>query len=196
MTKRSKVWNHLIRNLENAKCQICQRTLSCKGGSTTDLRNHLMVNDIQPCKIQNEDPIPKRHAAQNSIILFPKKETLDEVIAKLEAEDAFSYSKKCQSKFIRSALRDKVFTPIRDHKTVSQIVIRYAKIAKEKMTSQLQSLLLNDERLSVTLDEYTSIQNKRHMNINVHSASKFWNLGMMRIYGRLPAEKFLENLIE
>ena len=82
------------------------------------------------------------------------------------------------------------------HKTVSQIVIRYAKIAKEKMTSQLQALLLNDERLSVTLDEYTYIKNKRYMNVNVHSVNTFWNLGMARLYGRMPAEKVLENLIE
>ena len=34
------------------------------------------------------------------------------------------------------------------------------------------------------------------MNINVHIASKFWNLGMARIYGRMPAEKVVENLIE
>ena len=107
MAKRSEVWNHFIRNLEEAKCRICQKTMSCKGGSTTGLRNHLMVHDIQPCKIQKEDPIPKRHAAQNSITLFSKKETLDEVIARLAAEDGFSYSKICQSKFIRSALRDK-----------------------------------------------------------------------------------------
>ena len=67
--------------MEEEKCRIWQKTMSCKGGSTTGLRNHLMVHDIQACKIQKEDPIPKRHAAQNSITLFSKKETLDEVIA-------------------------------------------------------------------------------------------------------------------
>ena len=34
------------------------------------------------------------------------------------------------------------------------------------------------------------------MNVNVHSANKFWNLGMTRLYGRMPAEKVLENLNE
>ena len=75
-------------------------------------------------------------------------------------------------------MRDKGFTPIMVHKTVSQIVIRYAKIAKEKMTSQLQALLLNDERLSVTLDEYTYIKNKRYMNVmyivSTHSGILEW----------------------
>ena len=119
-------------------------------GGPKGRRGHFDAYDIQPCKIHKEDPIPKRHAAKHSITLFSNKETLDEVIARLAPEDGFSYSKICQSKLIRSALRDEGFTPIRDHKTVSQIVIRYANIAKEKMTSQLQALLLNDERLSVT----------------------------------------------
>ena len=64
------------------------------------------------------------------------------------------------------------------------------------MTSQLQGLILNTERLSVLLDEYTSIQNKGFMNVNVHSPNRFWNLGMARKDGRMPAGKVLETLIE
>ena len=78
MAKRSEVWNHFIWNLEDAKCRICQKTMSCKVGSTTGLIHFLMVHDIQRCKNQKDEPIPKRHSAQNSITLFSKKETLDE----------------------------------------------------------------------------------------------------------------------
>ena len=76
------------------------------------------------------------------------------------------------------------------------MVIRYAKHIKELITSELQILLANEIRFSVSLDEYTSIQNIRYMNVNVHSRNNFWNLGMKKINGKMPAEKVLHLLIE
>ena len=125
---------------------------------------------------------------------FSKKQSLDEVIARLAAEDGFSYLEISQSRFIRSSLKEKGFTPIQDHSTVSRMVLRYANHVNGVITSHLQFLLANGKRMSVSLDEYTSVQNKRYMNVNIHSINEFWNLGMKRIYGKMPAEKVLELL--
>ena len=33
------------------------------------------------------------------------------------------------------------------------------------------------------------MQNRRFMNINVHVVDRHWNLGLVRIFGSMPAEK-------
>ncbi len=48
------------------------------------------------------------------------------------------------------------------------------------------------ERFSISLDEYTSLRNRRYVNINLHALILFWNLGMVRIIGSLPAHKTVE----
>ena len=43
-------------------------------------------------------------------------------------------------------------------------------------------------RFSLTFDEWTSTRNRHYMNINVHlRGSKFWNLGLVRVLGSMPA---------
>ena len=196
MAKRSEVWIHFVKEGEEAKCRICQKSLSCRGGSTTGLRNHLMIHNIQLNTSHELPPPMKKLHTQTSITEFSKRESLDEVIARLAAEDGISYLKISQSKFIHSALCARGFIPVKSHCTISRMVIRYAKHIKELITSELQVLLANGIRFSVSLDEYTSIQNIRYMNVNVHSRNNFWNLGMKKINGKMPAEKVLDLLIE
>ena len=35
-----------------------------------------------------------------------------------------------------------------------------------------------------------------YMNVNVHGRNNFWNLGLKKINGKMPAEKVLDILIE
>ena len=44
------------------------------------------------------------------------------------------------------------------------------------------------------MDEYTSLQNKRFMNVNLHSEDDHWNLGVFRIEGSMTAERVVELL--
>ena len=196
MTRRSDVWKLFEKYAGEAKCLVCKKNLCCKGSTTTGLRNHLLIHNIQLGldHISDNEPPSKKHSTQSLLPSFSKKQSLDEVIARLAAEDGFSYLKISRSKFIRSSLKEKGFTPIQDHSTVSRMVFRYANHVKGVITSQLKFLLANGKRMSVSLDEYTSVQNKRYMNVNIHSINEFWNLGMKRIYGKMPAEKVLELL--
>ena len=51
--------------------------------------------------------------------------------------------------------------------------------------------------LSLSLDEYTALGNKRYMNVNVHTNhEKFWNIGMIGISGNFTAEKWVEKVEE
>ena len=50
-----------------------------------------------------------------------------------------------------------------------------AKYMKEEISSDIS----DGKRFSVSLDEYTSLSNRRYMNVNLHSREKFWNLEMI-----------------
>jgi hypothetical protein len=48
-------------------------------------------------------------------------------------------------------------------------------------------------QFSLTFDEWTSIQNRRYLNVNVHIEGEFWSLGLARaVVGSLPVEKCFE----
>ena len=42
------------------------------------------------------------------------------------------------------------------------------------------------------MDEYTSLQNKRFMNINLHTEDDHWNLGVFRIEGSMTSDRVVE----
>ena len=76
----------------------------------TGMRNHLLVHNIQNVQSVSQDEPPlKKHIAQSLITRFSKKQSLDEIIVRLAAEDRFTYLKIRQSKFIRSSLQGKRF---------------------------------------------------------------------------------------
>ena len=47
----------------------------------------------------------------------------------------------------------------------------------------------NGTRFSISFDEWTSLQNRRYMNINIHENLEFFNIGLCRVFGSLPADK-------
>ena len=64
-----------------------------------------------------------------------------------------------------------------------------------EMTQELSRLKLQGAKFSMTSDEWTSVRNRKYINVNLHSTGgKCWNLGLIRAEGSLPAEVILENL--
>lgn len=74
---------------------------------------------------------------------------------------------------------------------VMDMVKKEYRVAKQKVISELTLQITSGIRFSISMDEYTSIKNRRYLNIHVHSYTNIWNLGMVRILGSLPAEKTL-----
>lgn len=50
----------------------------------------------------------------------------------------------------------------------------------------------NGKRFSLTFDEWTSVRNRRYLNINIHAEKKIWNIGVTQVSGSMPAEKCIE----
>ena len=50
----------------------------------------------------------------------------------------------------------------------------------------------NNDKFTPTFDECTSLQNKRYINIIIHSKETFWSLGLVRVSGIFSAENFFD----
>ncbi|CAH2101172.1 unnamed protein product [Euphydryas editha] len=81
--KRSRLWSFFtLTSNDKAKCDLCNSFYSVKGGSTTNLKKHLMkkhrstYETIIPCSVTDTavlEPIPLTSASSESIYPLIKK---------------------------------------------------------------------------------------------------------------------------
>ena len=79
-------------------------------------------------------------------------------------------------------------------KTIRSMVMKCCSGIRDKVKSAIKIHLQKAGKFSLTFDEWTSVRNRRYMNINVHTSEKFWNVGLLRVKGSLPSDKCLELL--
>jgi len=78
----------------------------------------------------------------------------------------------------------------KSRETVKKMVMDHGNRIRETVCKEIEQLKTAGKRFSLTFDEWTSTRNRRYMNVNVHAAEgEFWNLGMVRVHGSMPAEK-------
>ncbi|CAL8129446.1 unnamed protein product [Orchesella dallaii] len=117
----------------------------------------------------------------------------DDLISKLVAEDGVPFSVVATSASIRYMYEASTKQKIPSSpNTIREVMRRCFAEKKEVVTNQIAKLKSNGKKFSVTLDEWTSAANRRYMNINVHAAGEFFNLGLARIRGTFTAEACLE----
>ena len=107
------VWDYFLRsrNNEKAKCETCEKTISCKGGSTGAMRNHLSLKhkiflDTKKTKQQaSSEDTSKGFTGASKIENYfkPNKQSLERVVAELAAVDRISFNTIATSKQLRQA---------------------------------------------------------------------------------------------
>lgn len=204
ITKVTPVWTHFSKekNGNSAKCNLCKKVLKSVGGSTGALHNHLkLIHNINLMKRTEIENLPSTQPGPSTAKVsdfFPKKndDSLCAILSRMTASDGIPLSTFCTSPDLRNLLIAKGFSNIpKCPNTIRKKIIDYANIIRENIVSSIQ--LKRDGGLSLTFDEWTSTKNRRYLNINVHSGhpkGQFWNLGLMRIHGSLPAEKCIQLL--
>ena len=95
---------------------------------------------------------------------------------------------------IREHLRDKGFNPPKSQETVMKHISEYYQEIAEDKREVIKKLKAEGQRFSVDLDEYTSIQNRRFMNVNLFFNNGYINLGLVRMKGSHKAGDCLELL--
>lgn len=211
------VWQYFDKteNNEEAKCKKCSVLIKCKGCSTSGLLRHLKNKhsidkpsaEVSACvnsaakRDREADPKTnpskclKSTSYQPTLVSFMRKVskiTMEEMISKLVAVDGFPISAISKSEFIRHSFSDKGFNLPKNPNRIMQMVYKQYETIKDEVIREIEQSINHGKRFSLTLDEYSSLKNKRYLNINVHEdKNKFWNLGMVAINGRFTAEKMV-----
>ena len=107
MSKRSKIWQHFIRQTrETAECKKCNKTLNCIGGSTSSLSAHIKnvhcINISEDFSLEESDSALKK---QKTLTGFIQRKSIEEEISRLASVDGLSFQCITKSTFIQENLR-------------------------------------------------------------------------------------------
>lgn len=199
------VWKYFVKEgKDQAKCLKCpNKVLSCKGSSTSGLIRHLdAIHKINLQKrrqlfdsdgssgSQNKDE--NLNTSHNSVLKFVQRKSMAEIVARLVASDHGI----CKSEFIRQSLKDRQYNLPKDKTNIMKLVHSYYETAKSNVMKKIRNHTSIDGRFSLTLDEWTSMRNRRYLNVNLHFNKQHINLGLQRIAGSCNAEKTVDLLKE
>lgn len=121
-------------------------------------------------------------------------DTLDQVLARMASLDGISFQLFCKSENIRKELTARGFKDIpTSPNTIKKYVLRYAEKIRNETIEEFSKSKSQGTKFSLSSDEWTSVRNRRYINVNVHSKDETWNLGFGRAFGKLAAEKVCIN---
>ena len=161
------IWTHYKRSScgNLPECNICKKNLKCHGGSTKGLHVHL-----KSCRC---------HSGQYS---------LPAVLARMTACDGLSFKIFITSQDLRKSLTALGHSVPKSITSIRELVIQYGQQIRQKHIRKLANLKLEGNKFALTLDEWTSLGNRRYLNINVHGKGYLLNIGLVRIKGSFSPE--------
>lgn len=194
-------WEYFIKkSTDTAACKLCAKTISCKGKSTSGLIRHLKgIHNKQLEKVlPREEPPEKVRKSQSTLHQYAsnKKDDMGLIVSKLAAIDGFSIRSITRSSFIRESMLQRGFSLPKTERDVQNLIIEQFLKVKSDIKHDIEAKLNDKCRFSLVMDEWTSIKNRRYLNICVYESEKtFHNLGMVYIPGKCGAFE-IRNLME
>ncbi|XP_043210081.1 uncharacterized protein LOC122375011 [Amphibalanus amphitrite] len=216
--KGSAVWEHYLRSQDGhtAKCRLCKKVLKISGGSTKGLHVHLRSkhggmsvagpsrSGETPQNVSGEGqgesakttaPHLKGMKTLDCYYVSKTDDDLDAILARMCARDGIPFTVFCTSPDLRGLLAAKGYKNLpTHHNTIRRRVLKHCARLKCDVKAKLAEELSNGKRFSLTIDEYTSLKNRRYMSVTVHCEGNMWGLGVARCHGSMPAEKCLDLL--
>lgn len=216
--KKTGVWKYFLRSSDalSAKCTLCvNKVIKCGGGSTSGLRTHIRTQHAECLADIEKSAVPvepgqgpssqdasaskrRRPTSLDNYVL--QKGSLQRTLARLTAKDELSFKTIAESTDIQMLLRSKFDNVPSSRATIVSMVSEYKDLVCDKIKVELSLRKEKQAKFCLTFDEWTSIRNKRYMNICLHDASPngriFYNLGLIRITNSMPAPRCLELIID
>jgi len=200
---RSKVWLHFVKAADykaskTAKCAHCGQTYTSRRGSTTTMRDHLLKK--HPDKLNPPDGAEASTKAVKS--LFPERPFSEEEFRKRVVEwmmrgvIPFSAVELLEFRAMLNLLKPGVAVPSRH--TVSRDIMACYREGEARVNEQLRNAA---SKVSVTLDCWTSPNNKAFLGITAHYIDNDWKiqsllLDFVPLYGDHTGENLCEAFVD
>lgn len=171
------------------KKEDCEIKLHNKG-STGSLHKHLKIHGINVEKRKSNSGVDDPHKKVTSISDYMQRvDSTPVVISRLVARDGIPMGTLVTSQVMRRFFSKDGLKLYKSPNSIRTVIMEfYSKIVSE-YTEEMKADLVDDQKYSITTDEWTSNRNRRFMNVNVHGREKIWGLGLTRVFGSAPAEK-------
>jgi hypothetical protein len=116
--------------------------------------------------------------------LLQKKFSLDESIARLVSQDGLSFAQIATSTALHQLYHIANYSNApKHHWTVRTRALNfYEDVIRPKFIAEIAQSKKTG-KLSIVLDEWTSVANRRYLNVTVVSQTNTWNIGLQRILG-------------
>lgn len=208
------VWKHFKKDAgkDKARCDVdlgkrkCNAVLSCTGGSTKGLIDHLkrihqILDPLKsgPTASNSTQPGPSTSNAgappvkRQKLMTEFHSRSLEEMVAFDVAVVGMNFEQVVSSTLGAAGAECKFPTKKmpKNGSGVAKMVRGYYEEVKIKTKKWIQTHLADGNFFSTTLDEWTSTAGRRFLNINLHyfenGVAKEINLGMVAIYGSATA---------
>ena len=113
-------------------------------------------------------------------------------MARLAAEDGFSINAISRSDFISHHFEREGLRQPKNPSDIMTLIVNFANEKQSELRQQLQQMKEQEQRFSLTIDEWTSTANKRYLNVNLHGSGDYVAcLGLVRIIDTFTAENML-----
>ncbi|XP_075990255.1 uncharacterized protein LOC142985898 [Anticarsia gemmatalis] len=136
-------------------------------------------------KEDEETPKKKINTIDN---YFKKERTMELMISRMICKDGHTLSSFCTSLDTRYLFAKCGYKPPNSPNTIRSIILNFANTVKTEMIIEFEHLKKQNQKFSLTFDEWTSQRNHRYLNLNIHHKEKYFNFGLIRIRGSCNAE--------
>jgi hypothetical protein len=126
--------------------------------------------------------------------LTNKQRTAEEWCTRLAVVDGLSFNQIASSEFVAKGFSNLGLKHPKSRNTVSTHVNTYIKGMVKDTKEELVKAFENGVRFSVVIDEWTSINNHRFLNVCVVTMDTCHNLGLARCRGSMTAVRTIELL--
>lgn len=200
----SAIWQHFTKvkdpisgKTTHGKCVTCSKQISSNG--TSAMKKHAMKHGL------NVSLGHSSNSTELTTTIELVQPTIEKYFSKINTDSLPSLiSKFCSngSSFLAMASTEMTsllskagYTNVpKSANGVKNQVMSFANEVKSLYIEEIANELKNLSVLSVGFDEWTSLGNRRYMNVFLYSPDKHWNLGLIRIRGKTDANLLLNDL--
>lgn len=195
---KSFVWEHFLRTGPEEKVKKCKRCSyidPSTSSSTSNMASHLLhkhgISNSKEEKEGNTVPLGNFHMQQSTITTGPRR-SIEEWTTRQVVEDGLSFRQISGSEFQAAACVALKLKHFKSHTTVGKVVMNYIEDMKVDTKLKLSKKFAQGERFSVIADEWTSLRNRRYLNVTVINSSYSSNLGLARCKGSMTGKAVAE----
>lgn len=159
--------------------------------ASTSSSSSLFSSIAKRSDVSGSSVLPKKMKITD-FFLSEKKVSMEERVSRMVAKDGIPFEKFITSIDMRQLFESEGHKLPSSASTIQGMVMAYGESIKKKTIKELEALKNSKQRFTVTFDEWSSLRNRRYLNLKLHvfnaGAVSLWNLGLVRIFGSFPAE--------